>query len=168
MTCQRLRLTLRHFLDRDKTSVAELARVSGYAPSTVYAWLADDGKDPRLDAVMSWITLHPNKRLREELASVLCGQQVVLSDIDDDLLDVNGDGTIDAADALRAAIESVDMVAQVLREVSDAARRERLTETDTAGAIDVIHQTQYQLMITELALARSIRHRRRARPQVLP
>ncbi len=163
MACQRLRLVLQDALNRNITDVVELANVCGYARSTVYSWLAEDGKDPRLDAVISWVTLHPNRRLREELAGVLCGQQVVLADVDDDMLDLNNDGTIDARDALRSAIESVDLVAQVLREVSEAARLKRLSEADAANAISAIHATQYQLMITELALARSIKKRKQAK-----
>lgn len=163
MACQRLRLVLQDALDRGVTDVAELASVCGYARSTVYSWLADEGKDPRLDAVMSWVTLHPNRRLREELAGVICGQQVVLADVDDDLLDLNHDGTIDAKDALSSAIESVDLVAQVLREVSEAARLDRLSDAEAANAISAIHATQYQLMITELALARSIKKRKQAK-----
>ena len=96
---------LQRLIEAGHTSVAELADLLCIEPHSVYPYLAH--RDMRVSQLRTLIRGAKSVAVREAvLCSLFAGTEVVALDPAD--LDADGDGVIDARDAMHAAIEAMD------------------------------------------------------------
>jgi transcriptional regulator with XRE-family HTH domain len=108
--------TLQQLVDRKLTTAREMGELTGVSTSTVYRWIAGQSQ-PDFDAIRLLVRLLPNPAAQEALLRVVtAGTDWKLDRLELEL-DINGDGRVDAADALDASIAAVKHVADSLTQV---------------------------------------------------
>jgi len=126
--------TLRRIIDQKLTTAREVGELTGAAPSTVYRWMSGQS-EPTYTSVRLLIRMLPNPKAQQELLSSLtAGTQWVTYSFDSDP-DVNGDGRIDANDAMDASCKMVLRAAESLKEVRETCRDGELTQQECSDAI---------------------------------
>ncbi|MEO0515097.1 MAG: helix-turn-helix transcriptional regulator [Planctomycetota bacterium] len=147
-----LHRTLQQLVDRKLTTAKEMGELAGVSTSTVYRWIAGQSQ-PDFDAVRLLVRLLPNPAAQEALLRVVtAGTDWKLDRMDLDL-DLNGDGRIDAADALDASIAAVKHAADSLAQV----RAKCCDETSPATAEDTLELiTQLGDVMTNCTIAQRV------------
>lgn len=120
---------LRHLLDTDQTTIAQLAAYGECGETTVRQQVAE--RDAKcLRRLRRWIRFLPTPA-GQQLLDALTDGRAVLAPLHAPALDLNGDGRVDAADVLHGVIELTERVAATTRQARDAMADGRFTPEES-------------------------------------
>jgi transcriptional regulator with XRE-family HTH domain len=127
--------TLQSLIDQHLTNAAEIAELTGVAPSTVYRWLKGQS-EPSFNSVRLLLRHVPNTSAQHAILSAfIAGSEWQVMQLRAEL-DLNRDGRIDHDDALDACIESVRSASKALSQVRINAAE---SPDKRAAAEELIH-----------------------------
>ena len=148
-----LHRTLQQLVDRKLTTAKEMGELAGVSTSTVYRWIAGQSQ-PDFDAIRLLVRLLPSPAAQEALLQVVTAGTDWKLDRMNLQLDLNGDGRIDAADALDASIAAVrhaaDSLAQVRAKFCD--ERQPASAEDTLALINQLGEVMTHCTIAQRVL----------------
>jgi len=122
---------LRRWNDGGQLPAAQLARIWHMAPHSVYPYYTD--REPRWSQVAQLYDGVDADLKLELIKTITAGSGVVSSYIDVDL-DVNGDGRVDADDALAAAIDKAELWGRVIKQIYEQAQQDVDMDIERAAA----------------------------------
>ena len=107
---------LQKLIDEQLTTAKEIGELAGVSTSTVYRWINCESQ-PDFDSIRLLVRHLPRAEAQEVILSVFtAGTAWHMEAVDCDM-DVNGDGAIDAEDALDACIAAVKCSADALERI---------------------------------------------------
>lgn len=154
--------TLNRLIEKKLTTAREIAELSGVSTSTVYRWIAGQSQ-PDFDSIRLLVRHLPNKAAQQSLLHTFTmgtSWQFTRPDLE---LDVNADGTVDAADALDASVEAVHSSANNLKQLRAAFRDGHADADEVLELIHLLQHTAGQCMVTQQVLVHLMEKRKRRR-----
>ncbi len=140
--------TLKRIIDDKLTSAREIGELTGVAPSTVYRWIRGDS-EPDFNAVRLMVRHLPDTEAAGSiLSSFVAGTAWHFYNVDAEL-DVNKDGTIDANDALDAAINAVRTASRSLVKVREACNDGAINKDECLELIALLNDVIRHCSITQ-------------------
>ncbi len=155
--------TLQRLIDNRTTTAAEIAELTGVAPSTVYRWLKNQS-EPGFNAVRILLRHLPDEIAQEAIVTAfVAGSQWQVSRLMTEL-DLNRDGKIDHDDALDACIESVHAAGEALARVRGNATESADKRLPNLELVDLLHQVVRHCTTAQQILMHLSERRKKARP----
>jgi len=111
--------------------VAKAAQATGLDPSTIYKWIAGATEPGVTNASLLVRHCHDPQVQAALLGVFTAGTPWVASYLPTEL-DINGDGDVDTRDALIAAIDALDGLAEHLRGVQDVGAKHAISSEELA------------------------------------
>ena len=110
---------LQKLIDQQLTTAKEIGELAGVSTSTVYRWVNCESQ-PDFDSIRLLVRHLPKAEAQEIILSVFtAGTTWQMATLECDM-DVNGDGQIDAEDALDACIQAVKCSADALEQIRNS------------------------------------------------
>lgn len=161
---------LGYLIDTDKTTVKQLALIAGVSRQTVRNWIGETGH-PTEVAIRSWITSHPSDAVRTAILREITNNQAQFaqptSESQDDL-DINGDGTVDLADAFAKTMDYEKAAHETLRLIYEAFQRDPSSITTEAIArLEEVDEVAVRHMRSVVRICREEVSRRKQAKRVL-
>ena len=146
-----LATTLAQIIDQNLTTVDEIGALTGVSSSTVYRWMAGHSH-PDFETIRLLVrhVRNPDAQ-RALLTAFTAGTAWQMRYLDEDL-DVNGDGCIDANDALDASIRMVRSAGNSLGRIREACREAPPSKPLAIEAVTVLEEVIHQCCVTQQVL----------------
>ncbi len=155
-----LEAALQRIINRKLTTAREIGEMAGVSTSTVYRWISGQSQ-PDFNSIRLLVRHLPDRRAQEAILSAfVAGTAWQLRHLELEL-DVNEDGTIDADDALDAAIDAVKAAAKTLQQVRSASRQRGLSAEQTIEVLALLNQVARHCTVTERVLVQLAERQRR-------
>jgi hypothetical protein len=145
--------TLERIIEQNLTTVDEIGSLTGVSSSTVYRWMGGQSQ-PDFETIRLLVRHIRNPDAQRALLTAFTAGTAWQMRYQDEDLDVNGDGHIDANDALDASIRMVRSAGDSLGQIREACRESPPNETHITEAVRVLEEVIHQCCVTQGVLVR--------------